>query len=224
MSRRSLYAIIVGCIIALVIMAVYLGTHLRKNTVDNDYKEFLEGAENTATEDFLEGTEDTATEDLTESHEIISTEFEEVVSEDTTVAETVPEEVIEEKKSITYEELFKDYDIAAEQTNIWLEKADISSLKETKETLDYSGVDFSVLRSDAAVNVAKQLCEEQGSTDFEIFAVFYDEYDVGRLTNTYYLTFDKEVVYYIYEQIEDGTAYSLEDDKYSYNDVLQMIE
>jgi len=82
-------------------------------------------------------------------------------------------------------------------------------------------IDVSVFETEQAKNVVRELATDLHCDTVNMFHSFTD-YDAGILTTTYYITFDKDIVYYVYEQ--GNNAFILKDELHTYSEVLQSLE
>lgn len=109
------------------------------------------------------------------------------------------------------------------QRDIIAESAKINSdnTLTDEESRKFDNLDFSKFKTEAAINVMKQLLKSENKENFEMFNVT-EYYSNDIPTTVYYITMDNEHVHYIYEQ--NNTAYSLPDEHFNYNEVLKLIE
>lgn len=96
---------------------------------------------------------------------------------------------------------------------------------EFKADSDTPSVDIDInvdaFDSEHAKQVVKQLAKELGYTQVNVFNKSTD-YNNGLLTTSYYITFDNEKVYYVFEQEE--SAHILEDTYHTYNEVVTNLQ
>lgn len=98
--------------------------------------------------------------------------------------------------------------------------AEFDSERETEEIVGYDNLDYSMFDTESSISLVKQMMVTENASSFDMFHSF-EEYSADILTKTYYVTFDYETVYYIYEQ--NGMSHGSKDSLFTYDEVVEML-
>lgn len=96
-----------------------------------------------------------------------------------------------------------------------------SEVSEVTNDSRYSTIDLSMFSTDNSKSIMKDIMDAEGRTDFHMYGYFDSEDQYGTL-RTYYITFDYNEVYFLYER--ENESYSLKSQYVTYEDTLLDFE